>query len=485
MIGGQDLPSLSAVLWSQRPLPEWIPGAETSTWLRVITALCQLWCETGQQGMVASGPEIWLPYETWPEQVPLPLALPPADQTPSPVLGQVLPCLWLFASDSKAVNSASTQPITLSLPAQDPLLQEQFLLLLTPLFAAVALQGVHPRTGQPGMMVSFEPEVLGRVCSSLSTRIGRVGPERLAAWDLLLHHFPPRQPHYRLVTRYSSLLLLSGSAGLDGSPPAQLPATVAWSEDQAPTSQTVMSASEPPSAPEPVPPAEPEQLSETRLLRALMHEVLTPLTVIRTHIHRALKQPALPAKAKESLERAERECKEQINRFNLFFQATEPHPKRLHLEPTALVDLVRQNLPQWQDQVRRRGSELSVDVPDDLPDVVSDPQTLNNVLFGLIDRIARISPPGSQIRAQLVSAGEQVKLQFHVDSAESKPGQTPATLSPLQAIGQLLVLQPDTGAISLSLPVTRTLFRALGGHLTFRQKAQQGETFTIYLPRQL
>ncbi|NJK64237.1 MAG: HAMP domain-containing histidine kinase [Synechococcaceae cyanobacterium SM2_3_1] len=478
---GQDLPSLCTVLWSQRPLPEWIPGVEGNTWMRVITALCQLWCETGQQGIVVSGPQIWLPYEAWPEQVPVPLALPPANPTYPAVLGEVLPSLWLFTSDNTAVNHSSGQQVTVSLPAQDPLLQEQFLLLLTPLFAAVAVQGIHPRTGQPGIMVSFEPEVLRRVCSSLSTRIGRVGPERLAAWDLLLHQFPRRQPHYRLVTRYSSLLLLSGSAGLDGSPPAQLPATVAWAEDQEPETQTVISSSEP----EPDPDAESEQLSETRLLRALMHEVLTPLTVIRTHIHRALKQPSLPAKARESLERAERECKEQINRFNLFFQATEPQPKRLHLEPTALVDLVRQNLPQWQDQVRRRGSELSVDVPDDLPDVVSDPQTLNSVLFGLIDRIARISPPGSQIRAQLVSAGEQVKLQFHVDSAEDRTGQTPPHLSPLQAIGQLLVLQPDTGAISLSLPVTRTLFRALGGHLTFRQKAQQGETFTIYLPRQL
>jgi hypothetical protein len=387
-----------------------------------------------------------------------------------------------------AVDHASAQQVTLPLPSRDPLLQEQFLLLLTPLFTAIAVQGVHPHTGQPGMMVSFEPEALRRVCSCLSTRIGRVGPEHLAAWDLLLQQFSPRQPHYRLVTRYSSLLLLTGSAGIDGSPPAQLPATVAWSEDpedQEPASQTVMSSSQPTSTPESDPPIESEPLSETRLLRALMHEVLTPLTVIRTHIHRALKQPSLPGKAKESLERAERECKEQINRFNLFFQATEPQPKRLHLEPTALVDLVRQNLPQWQDQVRRRGSELSVDVPDDLPDVVSDPQTLNNVLFGLIDRIARISPPGSQIRAQLVSAGEQVKLQFQVENAEGRAGQTPATLSPLQAIGQLLVLQPDTGAISLSLPVTRTLFRALGGYLTFRQKAQQGETFTIYLPRQL
>jgi len=77
-----------------------------------------------------------------------------------------------------------------------------------------------------------------------------------------------------------------------------------------------------------------------------------------------------------------------------------------------------------------------------------------------------------------------VKLQFQVNTPEGSDTSSLELKSP-QAIGQLLVVQPDTGAISLSLPVAQTLFRALGGYLTVRHRARQGEILNIYLPRQL
>ncbi len=101
----------------------------------------------------------------------------------------------------------------------------------------------------------------------------------------------------------------------------------------------------------------------------------------------------------------------------------------------------------------------------------------------MIRQLARNSPPSSQISARLTNAGELVKLQFQVTAADPSPSSP--VMKPRQAIGQLLMLQPETGAISLSIPVTRTLFRALGGYLTFKQKAKQGETLTIYLPRRI
>jgi hypothetical protein len=149
------------------------------------------------------------------------------------------------------------------------------------------------------------------------------------------------------------------------------------------------------------------------------------------------------------------------------------------------VDLLRQKLPQWQDQVQRRGSTLEWEIPDDLPDVVSDPKTLDAVLSGLVDRIARTTPPGSKITAQLLGAGEQVKLQFQVTTEATGEPSSMSVFVPPQAIGQLLVLQPDTGAVSLSIPVTQTLLRALGGYLTIKHRAQQGEIVKIYLPRQI
>jgi K+-sensing histidine kinase KdpD len=216
----------------------------------------------------------------------------------------------------------------------------------------------------------------------------------------------------------------------------------------------------------------------------LVHEINTPLSAILTRVRLALKQPNLPARTQEHLHKIEQECLEQIERFKLFFQATERDPQRLQLEPTALVTILKEKLPRWQEQVRRRGSHLDIEIPADLPNVVSDPQRLDTILSGMIDRVARISPPGSDIRIQVVSAGEQVKLQLQVKGTEGSLSHPSGSL-PTQAIGQILVLQPETGAISLSIPVTQTLFRALGGYFTVRHRAEQGDVFTIYLPRQI
>ena len=66
---------------------------------------------------------------------------------------------------------------------------------------------------------------------------------------------------------------------------------------------------------------------------------------------------------------------------------------------------------------------------------------------------------------------------------EADTKKVPTTARPmLKAIGDLLMLQPETGGLSLSLPVTKHLFEILGGKLTVRQHHQQGEVLTIFLP---
>jgi hypothetical protein len=44
------------------------------------------------------------------------------------------------------------------------------------------------------------------------------------------------------------------------------------------------------------------------------------------------------------------------------------------------------------------------------------------------------------------------------------------------------MFQPETGSLSLNLDVTKHLFQALGGKLIVRQRPQEGEVMTIFLP---
>jgi hypothetical protein len=50
------------------------------------------------------------------------------------------------------------------------------------------------------------------------------------------------------------------------------------------------------------------------------------------------------------------------------------------------------------------------------------------------------------------------------------------------SLGQLLMFQPETGAITLNIAATKHLFQAIGGKLIVRQRPQNGEVLTIFLP---
>ncbi|MEN9219311.1 MAG: HAMP domain-containing sensor histidine kinase [Thermostichales cyanobacterium GMQP_bins_62] len=438
-------PSLSAALWSGQVTPEWLPGAGDPTWQRVIAALHVLWQETQQPAIIMGSPLLWWPGS--PQQKER----------------------WVFTGEWSPHVFFQTHQIVVPLLPRDPLREERCLWVMTPLFSALVVVGRHPHTQQLGMSWTFEPEVLERAWQTLQIRVQQGRPDCLGRWQALGGHFP--LPDYRLLARFSTLLLLTDPLPPPPPPPLQLPAQTSADSSHGIEIRPEEEEIHPP--------------SEAELLRALSHEIRTPLTSILTLIKLLLRRKDLGEDVRNYLEKIQRECLEQIDRFNLIFQAVEIEsrknlsPQHLALQKMPLRDLLHHHLQDWQTLVQRRGSTLDFQIPEQIPDVVSDPATLMRVLQGVIERIARSSLPGSHIQAQLVTAGEQVKIQLQVTHP---PSQGTMDLAPPQPLGQLLIYQPDTGAISLSLPVTQALFRALGGYLTVKRTPPNGETVTIYLP---
>jgi signal transduction histidine kinase len=215
------------------------------------------------------------------------------------------------------------------------------------------------------------------------------------------------------------------------------------------------------------------------LLQALTHEIRTPLTTIRTMVRLLQKRAKSSPDLLKYLDVIDQECTEQINRMELIFRAAEMGKtatleKSVNLIPLSLEQIFQQGIPRWQKQAQRRNINLDVILPKKLPQVVSDPGMLEQMLTGLIEKCTRSVPSNGQIRVQVSTAGNQLKLQFY---AQSYP-----KTNPLKAIGQLLMFQPETGSLSLNLDVTKNLFHALGGKFVVRQRHQEGEVLTIFLP---
>ena len=439
---------------------------------------------------------------------------------------------------SQTASAATNVPIpTLPLLSTDPLAAEQFCLVLTAKFSVVLVLGETPDEA-PAFLFSFDPEVVQQAWRSLQARLKMTAPYALVALNQLVKQFDFVTPDYRTVTHFSHLMLanLPHAADLEEKPSVHIghalqgvarslvptatqfdqfslkdstrvsqanAARVAQTRPLVATraaSKTAGAKFEPGNPPVELPKdfypesrAGSQSVSangfDTELLQAIAHEVRTPLTTIRTLTRLLLRRKEMHPDVMKRLEIIDRECTEQIDRFSLIFRAAELEMANgknslTALAPISLAQVLQQNISRWQQQASQHSHTLEVILPQKLPMVVTDPTMLDQMLTGLVDRVTHTLPPGSHIQMQVSQAGHQLKLQLESfppqEQLEDRPkfGFAPA----LKSLGQLLMFQPETGNLSLSMAVTKNLFQALGGKLIVKQRPQQGEVLTLFLP---
>lgn len=343
---------------------------------------------------------------------------------------------------------------------KDPIATEQFCLVLTPYFGLIAVLGEDSQR-LPAFHFSFEPEVINQGWLALRSRLFAANYPQLSQFDALVRYFAPPNPDYRLVTKFSKLLLyhLPEISVVHSGQHRSIP----WRSQNKEKSSLELFSNAP----------------DVALLQALTHEIRTPLTTIHTMTRLLLRNKGLTPQITKLLEGIDQECTEQINRMELIFRATElkitsKKQKSVRLVYTSLENVLNESIPCWKKQAQRRNIILDIVLPKKLPQVVSDPAILNQVLMGLIEKFTRSFSEGGNIRVQVTTAGHQLKLQFRTESSSPH--------NPLKALGQLLMFNPNTGGLSLNLDVTKHMFHILGGKLIVRQRSQYKQVFTIFLP---
>jgi signal transduction histidine kinase len=446
------------------------------------------------KGVVLSGPSAILMHPNLATHFATQIFIPQnlSHRRQHPHLRQTLP----LPPASKKLLETLPPTAAISLSNDDPLAQEPFCLVLTTEFSLVMALGVN-EAGNAQFLFSFEPDVVNQAIAILRYRFDKNQPnskqqdvtvveESLALFDRWVEQFSPIVPHYKTVMQFSRLMLqnlpIGSKANCESvqSASSSTKPNLTSKEHSIPTF-SVNSHS---------------QAAEVELLQAIAHEVRTPLATIRTLTRLLLKRRQFdPDVVRKRLEMIDQECTTQIDRFNLIFKAVElevsqqqaksqkSHQKPpIQLTPLSLGNVFNNSVPRWQKQATQRNHTLDVNLPPNLPAVVSDPTMLDQVLSGLIENFSRSLPSGSHIQMGVSLAGNQLKLQLEslAENNNHQGGVTPK--SPLKSIGPLLMFQPETGCLSLNMSVTKNLFQALGGKLVVRQRSKQGKVMTIFLP---
>jgi len=223
------------------------------------------------------------------------------------------------------------------------------------------------------------------------------------------------------------------------------------------------------------------QITEARLLRAISHEVRTPLATIRTLISSTLKKYKMDESMRNRLIQIDNECNEQIDRFGLIFNAAElvsnEVPSLNNLAKINLAEIFKKLAPLWNKQLNRRGISLKVDIPKQLPQILSDSEKLELMLRGLIDKNTRGLKEGSTLILELRPAGQKLKLQLKVQKLDKNQKEI-LKKDNGSDIGPVLNWNPQTGSLQLSQNATQKLLASLGGHVT--QRRDTG--LTVFFP---
>jgi signal transduction histidine kinase len=222
------------------------------------------------------------------------------------------------------------------------------------------------------------------------------------------------------------------------------------------------------------------ELKEVETIKAIAHEVKTPLTTIRTLVKSILRRQDVTPQIRHRLEKIDFECQDQIERFNLIFEIVKLDQQSVPTELTNLAEILQNSLELWQKQAQRRQLSLTIDMPRFTPLIMSNSQLLNQLLNSLVDRVIRSLPSDSHINIGINIVGKYVKVQF-----KSQTNLMEHTLTH-KSVGQWLMLQPETGSLSLSLMISKVLFELIGGKLTIKTHptvaSYNGEILNIFLP---
>lgn len=212
---------------------------------------------------------------------------------------------------------------------------------------------------------------------------------------------------------------------------------------------------------------------KTSLLRAVSHDLRTPLTSIRMGLE--MLRAAFPEAGHTALQEIQRESERLSRRIdNLLAMARlEAGTSAPRVEPTPPPDLFRtalENLP-----LVLEGRRVSVRVGDGCPDILVDPYLTVEILVNLLENAASAAPSGEPIE---VSADGTSDGRVRIEILDRGPG-----IPDLLKTGPARRSPPgDSGRGGLGLEICRSFAGALGGAFTLMDRPGGGTIARLELP---
>jgi signal transduction histidine kinase/HAMP domain-containing protein len=219
------------------------------------------------------------------------------------------------------------------------------------------------------------------------------------------------------------------------------------------------------------------------VVSTVSHQLKTPLTSIRMAIHLLLEEKVGPLTEKQvELLVAANEDSDRLHgilnnlldisriesgRAQIDFHAVSPH------------SMVSEVVESFRRAAQDQGVSLSLEFPDDLPEVWADVTRINHVFGNLLSNALKYTPPGGKIT--LSAKADEERVQFSVsDTGRGIPSKY--LLRIFEQFFRVPDQRKEVGA-GLGLAIVKEIVEAHGGTIGVESHEGKGTTFTITLRR--
>jgi signal transduction histidine kinase len=224
-----------------------------------------------------------------------------------------------------------------------------------------------------------------------------------------------------------------------------------------------------------------EQLRRN-LVTDVAHELLTPLTAVRSHLEAV--QDGILAPTPDLIDSLHDEVMllDELIAELQDLSLAEAGQLRLDLQPVAVVDVLMGAITAVTPQLAAKNLTLTTNLPDDLPLVEMDIRRMGQVFRNLLVNAVKYTLPGGQVAISARQEGPELWVIIRDTGQGIAPEHLPHIFDRFYRADPSRAR--ETGGSGLGLAIVKSVVQAHHGRVWAESEPGIGSTFTLSLPLQ-